>query len=297
MYQQQRREPEIDLEQILQRIRAVLGRFGMGGGGGGSGSIIAYITWGILGIAFIIWMATGIYTVSPGEQAIKRTFGKFAGLEPQGLHWHWPSPIGTRRVVAVEQTRQMELGFRSVAGGLPQLFQVEARMITGDLNVVDAQLVVQYRIGDLEKFIFNVADPGDLARVDAIEPETPEGRTLKDATEAALRQVVGQRGVDAVLVERRSEVQTETQLALQGILDDYRTGITVLAVILQDVVPPGEVKDAFDDVLRARQERDTAINLAQAFERFVIDCALAKMLHDDVVGCFSLSKAGDIGLA
>jgi membrane protease subunit HflK len=266
MFQRASGKPEFDPEQVLQQVKAFLGRLGVGGSGGG-GAIIAYITWGVLAIALLIWAASGVYTVNPGEQAIKRTFGKFSGLELQGLHWHWPNPVGNTRVVAVEQTRQMELGFRSTEGGLPQLFQIEARMITGDLNVVDTQLVVQYRIGNLEHFIFNVSDPGDPARLDVIEIESPEGRTLKDATEAALRGVVGQRGVDAVLVERRSEVQSQTQLALQGILDQYETGITVLAVILQDVTPPAEVKDAFDDVLRARQEQDTAINLAQAYER------------------------------
>ena len=270
MYQPPRRESEIDLEQILQRVKTFFGRFGgRGGVGGASGASgagpIPYVIYGVLLVAFIIWMATGIFQVSPGEQGMKRTFGKFSSSVLPGLHWHWPNPIGNTRVVAVEQTRQMELGFRTVEGGAPRLFQQEARMITGDLNVVDAQLVVQYRISNLQDFLFNVADPGDQARLGEVELDTPEGRTLKDATEAALRLVVGERAVDAVRTDAREEVQVETQKELQIILDSYRAGIQVVTVRLQDVIPPSEVKPAFDDVLSARQERDTAINLGQAY--------------------------------
>ena len=241
-------------------------RFGGGPSLGGTG-VIAYAVWGIFLLAFIIWMLTGIFTVDPGEQAVKRTFGKFSSIVDEGLHWHYPNPIGDTRVVSVERTRSMQLGFRSVNGGAVTPFQSEARMITGDLNLVDAQLVVQYRIISLEDFLFNVADPGDPDRTGEIEVGSPEGRTLKDATEAALRLVVGQRAVDAVRTEEREAVQADTQEVLQSILDDYGAGIEVLNVRLQDVIPPAEVKDAFDDVLRARQEKDTAINLAEAFER------------------------------
>ena len=267
MYQPPRREPEVDFEQLLGRVRGWFGRFGGGGIASGRGpGFPAFVVWGILLIAFIAWMLFGIHQVQPGEQGIRRTFGKFSGIESPGLKWHWPSPIGNTRVVAVEQIRSMELGFRQVNGAVT-LFQKEARMITGDLNVVDAQLVVQYKIGDLQDFIFRVADPGDPDRTGMIEPESPEGRTLKDATEAALRLVVGQRGVDVVRTQKRPEVQAETQRVLQEILDDYQAGIQVLTVRLQDVVPPGEVRDAFDDVLRARQEKETAENLAEAYRR------------------------------
>ena len=268
MYQPPRREPEVDLEQLLSRVRGFFGRFGLGGvsnGGRGSGFPVL-VVWGILLIAFIAWMLFGIHQVQPGEQGIRRTFGKFSGIESPGLKWHWPTPVGNTRVVAVEQNRSMELGFRQVNGAVTP-FQKEARMITGDLNVVDAQLVVQYRIKDLQDFIFQVADPGDLDRTGQIEPGSPEGRTLKDATEAALRLVVGQRGVDVVRTQKRPEVQVETQRVLQEILDEYQAGIQVLTVRLQDVVPPNEVRDAFDDVLRARQEKETAENLAEAYRR------------------------------
>ena len=227
--------------------------------------MIAFAVWGILLIALIAWLLFGFHQVQPGEQGIRRTFGKFSGIESTGLKWHWPTPVGQTRVVSVEQVRSMELGFRQVNGGLTA-FQKESRMITGDLNVVDAQLVVQYKIKDLQDFIFRVSDPGDPDRLGLIEPESPEGRTLKDATEAALRLVVGQRSVDVVRTQKRPEVQSETQRVLQEILDDYRAGIQVLTVRLQDVVPPGEVRDAFDDVLRARQEKETAENLAEAYE-------------------------------
>ena len=252
----------------MSRIRAFFARFGLGGAIGGGSNVIALAVWGVLLIAFAAWMLFGFHQIQPGELGIKRTFGKFSGIQQPGLKWHWPTPVGKTLVIAVEQTRSMELGFRSV-NGATTAFQKEARMITGDLNVVDAQLVVQYKINNLEDFIFLVSDPGDPDR--ASDPEfvqgTPEGRTLKDATESALRLIVGQRSVDVVRTQKREEVQAETQRVLQEILDEYGAGIQVLAVRLQDVVPPGEVRDAFDDVLRARQEKETAENLAEAYRR------------------------------
>ena len=266
MYQQPRREPELDLEQMLQKAKDFFRRFG----GGWSGGPIAYIVWGILGVAFIIWMATGIFTVDPGDQAVKRTFGKFSSFVDEGLHWHWPTPIGTTRVLPVQETRSMELGFRTLeAGATP--FQLESRMITGDLNVLEVPLVIQYRIADSEAFLFNVDDPGEPGR--EIFQGSPEGRTLKDVTEAALRRVVGQRPVDDPIIERRAEVEADTKDAIQEILDRYGTGIQILSVTLQDVVPPSEVKPAFDDVLKARQEKDTAINLGEAFREEQIPTA------------------------
>ena len=165
----------------------------------------------------------------------------------------------------------MELGF-SQRGDVTRAVTEEAQMIAGDLNIVDVQLVVQYRIRDLTAFLFNVADPGEGQpnRLEDIAPGRPEGRTLKDATEAALRLVVGQRPIDDVLTENREVVQAETESRLQRILDIYETGIQVIAVRLQEVKPPEEVRDAFDDVLRARQDKETAINQATAVERDIL---------------------------
>jgi len=141
-------------------------------------------------------------------------------------------------------------------------------MISGDLNIIDVQMVVQYDIKNLFDFLFRVADPGEIDR--GIEAGSPDGKTLKDASEAALRLVVGQRTIDDVLTASREEVQAATKDRLQIIMDSYNSGINIQNVQLQDVKAPEEVRDAFDDVLRARQERDTKINQARAYENDII---------------------------
>ena len=218
----------------------------------------------------VIWLATGIYTISPGQNAALRLFGAVQGAPviQEGLHWWYPGPIGKTDVVLVTETRRMELGFRSSEAGANTPFPTEALMISGDLNIVDVQMVVQYNIKDLNNFLFRVDDPGEETR--AVPEGRPDGRTLKDAAEAALRLMVGQRSIDDILVRNREEVEARTRERLQGIVDDYNTGINIEAVQLQDVKAPEEVRDAFDDVLRARQERDTRINQARAFEADII---------------------------
>ena len=267
MHQPPRGEPEIDLEQILNRIRSAFGGFGRKFGG----NAFTFITFGVLGVVLILWLATGIYQVRPGEQAALRTFGECCRLEGTGLHWWWPAPIGTKNIESIEEIRSMELGFRTAGTVSSSVLQQEAQMIAGDLNIVDVPLVVQYRIRDLESFLFKVADPGERGRTGGdVDPDRPEGRTLKDATEAALRLVVGQRSIDDVLTDRKEEVQADTQRLLQQILDSYETGLLVLSVRLQEVSPPTEVVDAFQDVNRARQDRETAINQAQGYSRDII---------------------------
>lgn len=254
------RRPEFDPEQILANLRQSWRRISANlPGGGGAGLLIG----GGLVLIVLIWVATGFYTVQPSEQAALRLFGEFRGTEGTGLHWYPPSPIGTRNVVSVTETRRMELGFRTD----PQRdVPVESEMITGDLNIVDIDLVVQYRIKNIEDFLFNVSDPGDPDRPDVTAGQ-PDGRTLKDATEAALRQVVGQRSIDDPLRVGRDAVQVDTQLLLQEILDDYRSGIDILNVRLQVVEPPDIVRDAFDDVNRARVDKESRINESLAYEQ------------------------------
>ena len=260
------RQPEMDFEQVTARFRDGFGRFSGRFGGGGLGLFII----GILALIVIVWAGTGVYTIGPGENAARRLFGAVQGppVTQEGLQWWWPAPIGNRDVVRVTETRRMELGFRSNTNGASNPFPTEALMISGDLNIVDVQMVVQYNIKSLNDFLFRVDDPGEEGR--AIQPGRPDGRTLKDAAEAALRLVVGQRSIDDVLVRNREEVEEQTKIRLQEILDIYNTGINVETVQLQDVKAPEEVRDAFDDVLRARQERDTRINQARAFEADII---------------------------
>jgi membrane protease subunit HflK len=257
----------MDFDQIMARFRDGWSQLNRRLGGGGVG--LAFL--GLIGIIIVIWLATGIYTISPGENAALRLFGAVQGapVTQEGLHWWWPGPIGKRNVLLVTGAQRMELGFRGgEGGGSVSPFPEEALMISGDLNIVDVQMVVQYNIKSINDFLFRVSDPGEETR--GIPQGQPDGRTLKDAAEAALRLVVGQRSIDDVLVRNREGVEEDTRRRLQEILDGYNTGINIIAVQLQDVKAPEEVRDAFDDVLRARQERDTRINQARAYEEDII---------------------------
>ena len=245
MYKQE--EPEVNLEQLLERIRAFFGRFRIGGGGGA----VVYFLVALILAAGVVWVGTGFYTVAPAEKAALRLFGKFDQEQGPGLHWFWPSPIGTRAIVNERERRRLELGIR---GNTP--FPEEALMITGDENIVDAQLLVQYDVKDVGDFLFKVVDPG--------------GITIKDAAETSLRQVVGERAIDDVLTTEKEEVQASTQDLLQRLLDEYQTGILIREVKLQNVNPPGQVQDAFDDVVRAREDKSRIINLADAYEEDIL---------------------------
>jgi len=226
-----------------------------------------------VGLVIVIWAATGIYTTSPGEQAVLRLFGNAQDtpVTQNGLHWWWPGPIGNKDVVRTDLVRRLELGFRSADGVANTPVPVEAQMISGDLNIIDVQMVVQYDIKNLSYYLFKVDDPGeDAGEQRNIPAGRPDGRTLKDATEAALRLVVGQRSLAEVLAEERVNLELDTGVKLQEILDGYQTGINIISVQLQKVEAPAEVQAAFNDVLQARQDKVTATNQAQAYENQVI---------------------------
>jgi membrane protease subunit HflK len=267
MYRQEDSEPNFD--QVLERIRDFLKRFRIGGGGS-----LAYIVIGVLAVALVIWLGTGIYTVQPGEQAAVRLFGEFNSTEDEGLHWWWPTPIGARDIVRQDEVRRLELGVRGDTTIL-----TESLMITGDIdeagnpgeapNIVDVQLRVQYDIKNIQDFLYRSVDPA--------------GVTIKDAAETSLRQVVGSRPIDDVLTDKKEEVQAETKLLLQGLLDLYETGIRVREVKLQNVFAPEQVKDAFDDVVRAKEDKARIINLADAYKEDILPRArgdAARQLQD-----------------
>lgn len=247
---QRQDEPEVNLEQILERVRAFFARFSLGGGSGS----IAYIVLGIMVLGVVAWGATGFYTVQPGEEAVLRRFGQFNSLAGPGLHWFLPNPIGNRVVVRKDEIRRLELGFR---GGTS--VPAESLMITGDENIVDAQLLVQYDIKDSAAFLFNVVDP--------------DGITMRDVAETSLRQVVGSRDIDNVLTIGKEDVQAKTRILLQGLLDTYGAGIDIVQVQLQNVNPPSQVQDAFDDVVRAKEDKERIINLSEAYEEEILPTA------------------------
>ncbi|MBI4220265.1 MAG: FtsH protease activity modulator HflK [Chloroflexi bacterium] len=265
---------QVDFGDVWDRISR---RFpALGGRGGG---VIAVLIIVILLIAGVGWLASGFYTIAPGQQAALRTFGKFTGLTEEGLHWFWPSPVGRRDIVTVTETRRLELGFRSGQEGatVAQTVASESLMITGDTNIVDVQAVVQYRIVDLAKYLFNVDDPGEPDR--AAPAGRPDGRTLRDVFETALRQVVGQRAIDDVLTTEKEQVQQETLLLMAELLEKYDAGIQLQQVLLQNVNPPTEVRAAFEDVVKAREDKERFINQAQAYQAAQIPKALGQAVQ------------------
>ena len=265
----QGQQPEYSLDWILANIAAKIGRISQLLGARGS-SAIALLAVVVVGG---IWLVSGVYSVEPSEQAALRLFGKYDTTVEPGLHWYWPWPVGKRVLFPVRETRRMELGFIS-KGETTIDVPSESLMITGDLNIVDIKLVVQYRVNDLKKFMFAVDDPGDPER--SIPPGRPEATTLKEATEAVLRQVVGQRAIEELITVGREEVQSETRLLLQGLMDSYETGLQILEVRLQSVLPPDEVRDAFDDVVRARVDQESIINQANSYKEEQLPKALGR---------------------
>jgi membrane protease subunit HflK len=257
----QQEETQMTMDEVIERLKASLPNIPGIGGAGSIGLIFVALI-----VIAVVWAGTGFYTVGPDQEAVLRTFGKFTGTTTGGLHWHYPGPIGKRNVVAVTTTRRMELGFRSGADGftVAQSVTNESLMITGDENIVDVQAVVQYRISDLQSFLFEVDDPGDPDR--GIPAGRPDGRTLRDIAETALRQAVGSRNIDDVLTTEKEQVQTQVLLKMRQLAADYKTGIDVVQVLLQNVNPPLEVQSAFEDVVRAREDRERLINLARAYE-------------------------------
>ena len=218
----------------------------------------------------------GMYTVKPGEAAALQTFGA-AKPEPvidEGLHWHWPGPIGRTTVVQTQKSRTAEIGFRTLSGdnidsGTGENWQRDlnsATMITGDLNLVETQLVAHYFISDLNKYLFNADDPGLNYDKKNHPLGYPDGRTIQDALEIAVRRSIGQRTIDQTLVGDRESIESETMQQAQDILSKYETGLTITSVQLQEIKPPDQVQEAFDDVLRAREHKDKRINEALAFE-------------------------------
>ena len=236
-------------------------------------------------IAFAIRTGLGFYTIKPGEAAAVQTFGA-ARPQPEdreGLHWHWPGPIGKVTVEQVRKSRTAEIGFQSLPDDVIDLVTQEnwqrdhdaATRITGDLSLLEIQVVVHYVINDLNKYLFEADDPGvtfeylggDRIRTHRSHPPgRPDGQSIKDAVETAIARAAGQRTIDQMLVSERETVEEETRVHAQSILDDYRSGLSITSVQLQEVRPPDEVQAAFDDVLDAREEKDSRRNEALAFE-------------------------------
>ena len=213
------------------------------------------IGWGILGIVVIIILISLFYTIGPEEVGVIKRWGRFVRTTEPGLHLKVPF-AETVTKVKVKYIFKGEFGFRTLRAGVetiyaPERFEEESLMLTGDLNVAVVEWIVQYKIKDPINYLFKVRDVQ---------------KTIRDLSESAMRQIVGDRSVDEVLTIGRIEVALETQEKLQEILDSYDVGIQVTTVKLKDVNPPDPVKDSFNEVNVAKQDRETTIN--QAWEAY-----------------------------
>lgn len=212
----------------------------------------------ILAIVIVAYLSSGIFVVAPDEQGVIRRFGKFVRIESPGLNYHLPYPIETVVTPAVTQVKRVEIGFRTLNYNQSIRYQEipdEALMLTGDENIVSADAIVQYKIKDPFSYLFNIILPEE---------------TVKNAAEATLRQVIGERKIDEALTVGKYEIQEETKKLLQDLLDSYKSGIFIVAVQLQDVNPPKEVQEAFKDVASAKEDKSKYINQAQGYENDLI---------------------------
>jgi len=198
----------------------------------------------------LVWLASGIYMVGPGHVGVVRTFGKETARTEPGLNYRFPWPIQRADVVSVEQIRRVEVGFRT-----GQRVHEEALMLTGDENIVEAQIVVQYRVADPAKFLFRLREP-EVA--------------LRAATEVALRSTVGSMTIDQVMIEERAKVQDDARIFIQRLMDAYESGLVITDVKLQAADPPDAVRDAFHDVVRAREDREKVINQARGYQADIL---------------------------
>jgi len=209
----------------------------------------------ILPVLLVLWLSTGIYIVQPGEEGVVRTFGKFSSVTGSGLNYHIPSPIQSVTIVDVQSIRRAEIGFRTGFGDRKEEVLNEALMLTKDENIVQVELLLQYRVGNSRDFVFNVQFPETV---------------LVTSAEVALRSAVGQMGIDAVITEARAEVQDQTRIFLTRLMDNYGTGILVTDVRLQVADPPAEVRDAFQEVVRAQADKERRINEAEAYQNDIV---------------------------
>jgi len=202
----------------------------------------------------LIWLGTGFFIVQEGQQAVITQFGKYHSTVGAGFNWRLPFPVQRHETVFVTQLRSVDVGRDNI---VPATGLRESSMLTEDENIVDIKFVVQYRLNDARAFLFESRDP--------------DAAVLK-AAETAVREVVGKMKMDAVLAEERDQIAPRVRALMQTILERYKVGIDVVGVNLQQggVRPPEQVQAAFDDVLRAGQERERAKNEAEAYANDVV---------------------------
>ncbi|WP_295582072.1 FtsH protease activity modulator HflK [uncultured Lamprocystis sp.] len=242
-----------DLDEVVRKLQEKLGGlFGgnrpggnkSGGGGGGfnlpTGNLGKPAVAIVLGAVLLVWLATGTYIIAPAERGVVLRFGKYVDTTDPGLNWHIPYPIESVEKVNVDEVSS---------------FSHQAAMLTKDENIVDVELTVQSRIQDAAQFLF--------------QDQNPEG-TLKDATETVVRKTIGGSKLDFILTEGRGAIAITIQERVQELMNLYKTGLLVTSINMQPAKPPDQVKEAFDDAIKAREDKERSENQAETYSNQVL---------------------------
>ena len=245
-----------DIDEALNKLKEKFAAFG-GGSGGGAGSSKGLLPVALIALA-IIWGLLGVYQVDEKEQAVVLRLGKYSETMDSGLKWN-PPLVDSVTIVRVTEERQ---------------YSARGLMLTQDENIVEISLTVQYNIANAKDFVLNIKDP-----------ET----SLKHATDSALRHVVGSTGLDGVISTGREQVAVSTAEKLQDLLNVYSSGINVVKINIEEARPPTEVKAAYDDVIKAREDLERLVNEAQAYSNGIIPEARgeAQRLREEAEGYLS----------
>ncbi|PTR15653.1 protease FtsH subunit HflK [Nitrosospira sp. Nsp2] len=252
-----------DLDQLWRNFNKKLnnlfkrkgnGGSGSGGGEGGGGGPRRYGgSIGLLvGLLLLLWIGSGFYIVNEGQRGIVLRFGKYVESTQAGLRWHLPYPIEIVEAVNVSQVRTVEIGYRN---NVRSKVLKESLMLTDDENIIDIQFAVQYILKNPEEFLFTNREP--------------ENAVLQ-AAETAIREIIGKSKMDFVLYEGREQVAAKATELMQSILDRYKIGIAISKVTMQNAQPPEQVQAAFDDAVKAGQDRERQKNEGQAYANDVI---------------------------
>lgn len=211
----------------------------------------------LLLLGVVAWvLISGFYIVHPGELGVVQRFGAYSRITEAGPHLKLPYPVESVEVLNVENPRRIEVGFRTTSRQNEYaLVPEESHMLTGDENIIDVQFIVQYQINDAKNYLFNISQPE---------------KTVKDAAEAAMRQIIGYNTIDSALTSDKLAIQVDTQTLLQSILDRYECGVKIVTVKMQDVFPPKPVGDAFKDVASAKEDKNRFKNEADAYRNDLI---------------------------
>jgi membrane protease subunit HflK len=245
-----------DIEEMLRRGQDSIKRMMPGGLGTTRGIALVVV------VVLAFWLASGFYRVQPEEQGVELIFGKWVSTTGSGLNYNLPAPVGEVFTPKVTRVNGTQVGFRTgvdrqrgnVTSAVPQ----ESLMLTGDENIIDVRFVTFWVIKDAGKYLFNIRNP-----------ET----TVKDASEAAMREIIGKTGFEYARTKGRVSVEQEVEKLIQVIFDDYGAGIEVTDVQLQKIDPPGNVLDSFRDVQAARADKERAVNESNAYRFEVVQRA------------------------